>query len=265
MPASAPPSPHLLLADENPAIQGILTQALEEMGYSCTGASSLQQALLLVHHQPFDLILTDTFSPTASDALKTIQPLLALAYPIPVIVCSAWPLTNAGVQQEGFAGLVQKPFDLEELITIVAESLNHPFNETQRQQAEIVTRCVTALIQGDGETLIALCAEDIQFYPWIVPAYPVAHPVSGRAAIRVYLQILKHYFGGYHVELNHLYPCPRGIAVRLLLQWHDPNGMFKQQMVAWCVKVSDGGYIQQVGLPLPDERLRALLRPLIGR
>jgi CheY-like chemotaxis protein len=256
--------PHLLVVEADLSLQVVFQQTLAEMGYISTLASSLDQALRLLDQHPFDLIVTDAFSYTGQEALAPLRPLLALSHPLPVILCTAWPLTEAVVKQEGFAGLVLQPFELDRLITTVAECLNQPWSPAQLRQAEVVKRYVALFALGDVEAMVSFLSEAVQFYPWIASAYPFARPVTGRAAARVYLQELLQYFGGLHTELGHLYTCPLGIAARILLQWHDLSGAPKQQMMAVCLKVTPDGQISQMGLPPPDARLVAQLSTLHG-
>jgi CheY-like chemotaxis protein len=241
----------------------MLQQALAEMGYASTLASSLGYALRVVHEQPFDLIVTDAFASTGGEALASLRPLLALSYGVPVILCTAWSLTESAVKQEGFAGFVPQPFDLGELVATVAECLNHSWSPDQLRQAEVAKRYVTGLIQWDVEALVDLFTEDVRIFPSIVPAYPHAHPVTGREAARAYHEEQKQYFSPtQQLELVNLNPCPRGIAARLLLQWQDPPGVWKKQIIAGCVKVTEDDHISQVGLPPPDGPVMARLGPL---
>jgi CheY-like chemotaxis protein len=256
--------PHLLVVEADQSLQLVFQLVLAEMGYISTLASSPDQALRLLDQRPFDLIVTDTFSYTGQEALAPLRPLLALSQPLPVILCTAWPLTEAVVKQEGFAGLVLQPFELDRLITTVAECLKQPWSPAQLRQAEVVKRYVALFAVGDVEAMDSFHPETVRFYPWIASAYPFARPVTGRAAARVYLQELLQYFGGLQTELVHLYACPLGIAARMLLRWHDPSGAPRQQMLAVCLRVTPDGQISQMGLPPPDARLVAQLSTLHG-
>ena len=262
MSAAASVSPQLLIVEAEPALRLLLQQALAEMGYASTLASSLEQALRLLQQQPFDLIITDAFFRTDQDTLAFLHPLLALSHPLPVVLCTAWPLSAPAVRQTGFAGLVRQPCDLHHLVTTVAECLNQSWSPAQLRQAEVVKRYIAGLLQGDVEAILALCTEEVRLYPWMVPAYPFARPVTGRAAARAYLQEQQRYFGAYQLEQIHYYPCPHGVALRLLMHWQDAAGAVKQQMVAGCIKVTPAGQISQVGLPPPDALVRAITRLL---
>lgn len=250
--------PQLLIIEENLDLQRALQQVLAEQGYAATAASSLEEALWLVHQQPFDLILTDLFPPTNEETLASLLPLRQLAHGIPIVVMASL-LTPREVEQQGFSTRLSLPFGLDDLITTVAEGLNHPFSLDRGRQEEGVKRYILALMHGDMEEVLALCTEDVRIYPWIVPAYPAARPVTGRRAARAYLQEEQRYFGTYQAGLVQLYPCPHGVAVRLRLRWKDPAGALQQQMVGRCLEVTADGQISQLGIPVQDERLRTWL------
>ena len=166
-----PRSPQLLIGEANLELRGVLHQGLCEQGYMATEAASLEQVLRLVHRQPFDLIVTEPFTPHDQETLARLLPLGALAHATPIVVVSTW-LTVKEVRQHGFCGVLRKPFDWDELITTVAESLNQPWNLAQLPQVEIAKHYIAALGQRDVERILALCTEDVRLYPWIVPAYP---------------------------------------------------------------------------------------------
>lgn len=125
MAAPAPETPHLLVAEADPALRRLSQHALMEMGYACTLATSLEQALRLLQQQPFALVVTGTFSHTGQGMLEALRPLLALSYPRPVILCTGWPLSASEVWQAGFAALVRRPFLLEQLAATVAACLQY--------------------------------------------------------------------------------------------------------------------------------------------
>jgi ketosteroid isomerase-like protein len=167
-----------------------------------------------------------------------------------VVVIATW-LSTQDVRASGFAALLREPFDLNELITTVAECLNHPMSDEQRRQAEIATRGVAALDRRDFEAAFALCTEDVRFYPWIIPPYPAARPTTGRAALRAYFEEMAGYFHDRHAEIGQLFACPHGIAVRIHADWRTADGVRQQQMVALCFQIT-GEQISQLGVPMGD-------------
>jgi hypothetical protein len=252
-----------LVEESVPSLGLVIQDALAEMGYASTLAPSLEHALHMLHQRPLDLIVIDTSPAISPDALASLRPLLALSHPLPVVLCTLWPLSEIDLRHAKVAGWVQHPFTRDQLVTTVAACLNQPWSPAQLSQAEVVQHGVAALVQRDVGALVALCTEEVQWYPWLVPPYPRAHPVMGRAAVRAYLEEATAYLGAYQIDVVHLYPCPHGVAVRALLHWQDHSGGWKEQEVACCVKTTPKGQISQIGLPY-DERLRAQLSSLRG-
>jgi CheY-like chemotaxis protein len=252
VPAVLPPQ--ILVVEDDIAHRELFQDVLAELGYRCLTASSLDRALCLVHQQPVDLIVSDCFSSTFQQALASLRPLRELAYPVPLVVCTAWPVTDTDVREQGFAGLLPKPFTLDQLVTTVSDRLNQPFSEEQLRQAEVARRYVAALNRWDFDGLIALLTEDIQYYPWVVSAFPATYPWRGHTAGRTFYQEARRYFGDWQADVVQLYPVPNGVATRLLLRWHAPNGAVRQQMQCFFFQFSDEGTIRQVGIPLLEQR-----------
>ena len=148
----------------------------------------------------------------------------------------------------------------------VAEGLRHSFTPDNLHHAEAVKRYVSAVMQGDRAEALALFTEDVRLYPWIVPAYPAAHPAIGLTAARAYVEEQRRYFGRwYRAEVVQLYPWPGGVAVRFRMHLNDPDGVAREQMAGLCLRLTEDGKISQVGIPTQDEHLHAWLQGILTR
>jgi CheY-like chemotaxis protein len=252
-------APRLLIVEGDRLIRDLFQDVLSQVGYVCTVVSDPEQALHLLHTQPVDLIVTNSFSHTRQDVLASSRPLLQFSHPLPVIMCSTWGFSPAELREAGFAGAVAKPFLCDELATTVAECLKRPFSATQYHQAEVIKRFLATLSKWDRDRLGALMTEDVAVYPWLVPAYPAAHSVVGRSAALGYVQEMARYFGPVRLHHTQISPCPHGLATRFMLNWHLTAISPRQQMVCLCFQFTDEGLIEQVGLPHQDEALWTLL------
>ena len=217
-------SSRLLIVDCDRPTRTLIQVVLGEMGYDCTVATDPEQALRVLHRQPVDLLVTDSFSHSAHDVLAGSRPLLQFAHPLPVILCTAWPLTAADPQEAEFAAVLRKPFDLDDLVTTVAECLGRPLSAAHVHQAEIVRGYLAALRMWDRDALSALMTETATVYPWLAPPYPSAHRAVGRAAVLDYIQEMARYFGPVQLHDTRLFACPEGLAARFLVQWHLADG-----------------------------------------
>lgn len=116
----------LLVAEDDADLQYILKLVLEEEGYQIVTASSLEEALGLVNEQHFALILTDLFAKMPHNPLGSAQILKQHAPATPVAVMTGWRLSVEEIERQGFRFLVPKPFDLDELLALVANALRSP-------------------------------------------------------------------------------------------------------------------------------------------
>ncbi len=129
----APPAPSVrpaaatvLVAEDEPAVRGLVVAGLERAGYTVLGASEGDEALALAHgHEgPIDLLMTDIVMPGMSG--RALAERLAAERPgLPVLYTSGYPagaLGSEDVSAPG-AGFLQKPFTLAELTAAVAGAI----------------------------------------------------------------------------------------------------------------------------------------------
>lgn len=252
-------SPRLLIVDGDRLIRTLIRDVLSEMGYVCTVAADPAQAMRVLHRQPVDLLVTDSFSHSAFDVLTGSCPLLQFAHPLPVILCTAWPLMAPDLPEAEFTAVLRKPFALDDLVTTVAACLERPFSAAHVRQAEIVQGYLAALCTFDGDTLSALMTKTVVVYPWLAPPYPAAHRAVGRSAVLDYIQEMARYFGPVQLHDTRFFACPQGVATRFLAQWHLSEGIPQQQIVCLCFQFDDKGLIAQIGHPHQDVFPRTLL------
>jgi CheY-like chemotaxis protein len=117
------PSPHVLVIDDDDAIQAILNLALESEGYQVTSAFSALEALDLLKEDAsrFDLMILDLYMPHMNglefaEQIK-LQKLTEQKH-IPIVVSSA---TNRDSEKEAasrFDFFLPKPFDLKVLFEV---------------------------------------------------------------------------------------------------------------------------------------------------
>jgi DNA-binding response OmpR family regulator len=113
--------PRVLLAEDEPEMRALLTEALEEEGYEVIPAQSGHDLLDRLAEpwlggRDYDLVLSDVRMPgcTGLEALETLR---ELDWSTPVVLMTAFGSrrTHGEAQRLG-ASLLDKPFDLEELL-----------------------------------------------------------------------------------------------------------------------------------------------------
>ncbi|MGZ3602766.1 MAG: response regulator [Ktedonobacterales bacterium] len=114
---------HLLIVEDSAEIRETLELVLTEEGYKVSLAPDLSRAFALVSEQTFDLVLTDLFTFSQVDPLQSVSQLRTRVAPTPIGVISGWQVDPEYAKRQGFAFLLTKPFELEDLLACVATCL----------------------------------------------------------------------------------------------------------------------------------------------
>lgn len=148
----------ILIVDDEPLIQRILSEEFEDAGYEVRKASSGDAAWQILSEQKIDLIVSDMKMPSMSgiQLLQKIQ--CQLAVPPPMILVSAFSETTIQeAYSEGIQGVFSKPIEFEALTLTVRKRL-----KTMREQcgAEYMESTVLPTLHcGLPKLNEALCAE----------------------------------------------------------------------------------------------------------
>lgn len=113
----------LLIVEDSAEIRETLELMLTEEGYDVSMAPDLPHAFTILQTQAFNLVLTDLFTFSQIDPLQSVSALRARVAPVPIGVISGWPVDPEYAKRQGFAFLLMKPFELEELLACVAACL----------------------------------------------------------------------------------------------------------------------------------------------
>ncbi|MGH8280804.1 MAG: nitrogen regulation protein NR(I) [Gammaproteobacteria bacterium] len=141
-----PKQPEIWVVDDDPSLRWVMREALEQASYTARDFSSAHDVLPALKQTTPDALITDIHLP-GEDGLKLLQELRASHPGIPVIVITAHSDLESAVAayQGGAFEYLPKPFDVDELIAVVARAL-----QTQPASKHAVASKETA----DTETLI---------------------------------------------------------------------------------------------------------------
>jgi two-component system response regulator GlrR len=114
----------ILVIDDDPAILDLAAEALRDEGYRAVTLARHAEAVRHLAAFRFGVILADSAGAGAADPWTELEAVKTAAGDTPVLIFSAHhPSAFAGYAERGFAGVIAKPFDLDELLTTVRDTL----------------------------------------------------------------------------------------------------------------------------------------------
>jgi len=108
--------PLILLVEDHGSIAGMTEAVLTSEGHSVVLVRNPLEAHVILRIVTFDVILTDSFSPTIDLAVRVLGPLLRRSAGTPVVLFTAHHWNPERVQAEGFTEIITKPFDIDVLL-----------------------------------------------------------------------------------------------------------------------------------------------------
>jgi two-component system, NtrC family, nitrogen regulation response regulator GlnG len=128
----------ILIADDDTAIRTVLNQALARAGYAPRATGNAATLWRWVSQGEGDVIITDVVMPD-ENAFELIPRIKRLRPDLPIIVMSAQNtlMTALTAAEKGAYEYLPKPFDLNELVSVVGRALSQPGRPTVRQVQEI--------------------------------------------------------------------------------------------------------------------------------
>lgn len=114
----------VLVVENTPAVAHVAAALLESEGYAVLIAATLALGEQVLGCAPVLLVICDSFAGTAQAAVERLAPVLRAAGDVPVLLFTAHrDLTEEQVRAAGFAGLLPKPFDIDELLARVEAAI----------------------------------------------------------------------------------------------------------------------------------------------
>ena len=181
--------PTVLIADDDRSIRTVLTQALGRSGYQVRSTGNAATLWRWVEEGEGDLVITDVVMPD-ENGLDLIPRIRRIRPELRVVVMSAQStlLTAVKATQRGAFEYLPKPFDLKELLAVVARALQGPLpapapslepkdteerlpligrsqamQEIYRVIARLTTADLTVMVHGEsgtGKELVARALHD---------------------------------------------------------------------------------------------------------
>jgi len=123
---------NILVADDDTAIQTVLSQALSRAGYEVRTTGNAATLWRWVQSGEGDLVITDVVMPD-ENAFELLPKMKKLRPDLPIIVMSAQNtfMTAIKASERGAYDYLPKPFDLRELVSIVGRAMSEPKNRVR--------------------------------------------------------------------------------------------------------------------------------------
>jgi two-component system nitrogen regulation response regulator NtrX len=147
---------HILIVDDEPAIQKALRDVLEDEGYQVRAVGNGPDALKAVTDETPDLVFLDIWMPRM-DGLETLAELRRLRPEAPVVMISGHGTIETAVKATrlGAYDFVEKPLSLEKTLLTVTRALEHGRLERENAALRAQLDERTEII-GDSEPMRAL-------------------------------------------------------------------------------------------------------------
>jgi two-component system nitrogen regulation response regulator NtrX len=128
------PGEHILIVDDEPAIQSALRGVLEDEGYRVTAVGSGAEAIGVVADETPDVVFLDIWMP-GLDGLATLAQLKRVRPETAVVMISGHATIETAVKatQLGAYDFIEKPLSLDKTLVTVTRALEHVRLETENQ------------------------------------------------------------------------------------------------------------------------------------
>jgi PAS domain S-box-containing protein len=114
----------VLLVEDDDEVATLVTEMLQELGYSVTRAASAESALgALANERHVDLVLSDIMMPGTMNGLGLVRELKARRPGLPVLLTSGYAGAVIDSAQDENIGVLRKPYDINELDTALREAV----------------------------------------------------------------------------------------------------------------------------------------------
>ena len=130
------PKGTILIADDDAAIRTVLSQARGRAGYSSRATGNAATLWRWVSQGDGDLVVTDVVMPDES-AFDLIPRIKRVRPELPIVVMSARNtlMTAISAAEHGAYEYLPKPFDLNELVSVVGRALSEPGRAARKEPA----------------------------------------------------------------------------------------------------------------------------------
>lgn len=117
----------ILLYEDDPDLREFVKELLEEQGYAVLTTDSLREDEIETICRKVDLFLADSGESSREHAMDVFRRVCGAAgRDVPVIMFTAHRIVKEEAENAGCADVIQKPFDIGDLLRQIEENLKQP-------------------------------------------------------------------------------------------------------------------------------------------
>ena len=109
-------TPAILIVEPDADIREVLVAVLSEAGYRVTTTATVAAGIAALGQAAFNLVLTNNFSVAPDPSFAAIAGLLQAAGGTPVVLVTAHRFDDVQVHAAGLRTVIEKPFNIDDLI-----------------------------------------------------------------------------------------------------------------------------------------------------
>ena len=110
----------ILIAEDEDILRELLAELLQSYNYTVLTSSNGKEVLETLKARMPDLLIIDRRMPEM-DGIECLQEIAAANYNLPVILASGSPVDNVKIEIENVNKVINKPYNFEELLSLVRE------------------------------------------------------------------------------------------------------------------------------------------------
>ena len=244
----------LLIVDDDPDLREALSELLAAEGYEAVAVRDPEEALAILDEHLFHLVVADAFATPRGDPLEIPARLAQRARPTPLGLVTGWAVAAEAAAGSGIRFVVQKPFDLSELLMQISAALGESLERTS-PLASLAVAWFEALNARDWAALAGLCTDSVRYA--LPGGSPFAASLEGKETLRGHAASMFAAFPDARFGEIASWATPAGMAARYVSTWTDPQGGRVRFAGNVTFQVQDG-LIARVGVELNDGRLARL-------
>jgi DNA-binding NtrC family response regulator len=124
----------ILIVDDEQDFLNTLVQRLQKRALDAEGVQSGEDCLTLLNQKDFDVVVLDVRMPGGMDGIETLREIKKVRPLTEVILLTGYASLETGIQgmKMGAFDYLQKPVDLEKLLSKLAKALNRKEDHQKR-------------------------------------------------------------------------------------------------------------------------------------